>query len=332
MGFHTEAELRNLGQQVADAAEGAYLREQAKLNHRSGAGTGGFNIPMPGDRFYSTYPDLYARFATPDPAGMQPALDKLGRASFVLTGDFPVKGGNGENVPVPGGDIGDLAGKDTPDAIAVQVTDKIRNWNGPARDAFHEKVLSSFEQTTGNQVIAINKMAGSLALHMTLRNKLNENVWDIGQKSIEAFNQVGTTSGGDAIQATLLVAGAVATVWTVWGGALGAGGGIVAGLRGVSAKDAASITLAFNNIRNSPQVTEVLSHDSAAKVGSSMESFLGKAANSYREQEKDVIAALNQLSSGMKQYPQIFEFSSPEVETLDDQEGNLPTLESQFHD
>ncbi|ONI81457.1 hypothetical protein ALI144C_19180 [Actinosynnema sp. ALI-1.44] len=330
MAFHSEADLRKLGEDVANAAEGAYLREQANQNAKSGAGQHGFAFPLPGDRFYTHYPELYASFATPDPAGMQRVLDRLGRASFALTHKFAVQKPEGSDVPVPNIDsgIGELAGRDTPTQISRAIDDKIDGWHGSAKDAFQEKILNKFDEKVTNQVAAIDMTAASLAMHMGLRQKLNEDVWDIGRKSIEAFNRVGQMKSDDVLQATLLVAIAAGTVWTVWRGAIAAGG-----FASISAKDAASVVASFNNIRTSAQVSEVLSHDSATSVDKSMKSILGKAAQSYHDQEKDIVAAVNHLSAGLRDSStnSLFVFPAPrEVDVLDEQGSNLPTLESEF--
>jgi ribosomal protein L21E len=325
MAFHTEAELRKLGEDVAKAAEGAYLREQADQAHKSGASGHGFSIPMPGDRFYTHYPELYASFATPDPNGMQRALNTLGSMSFALKHDFPILDPGGTDVPVPdiSGGVGDLAGKDTPVQISQNVAYKIQGWHGHAKDAFQEKILTKFEEKVDNQVAAVNMLAVSLAMHMHLRKKLNDDVWDIGRKSIETFDKVERFNVGDAIQITLLVAVAAGTAWSVWRGGLGS----------VSAKDAASVVTAFNNIRMSPHVARTLSHDSASQADSSMKSILGEAAKSYHDQEKEIVAAVDHLGAGLRDPAtnSLFVFPAPpEVDSLDEQGNNLPTLESEF--
>ncbi|MFJ6674736.1 hypothetical protein ACIQMJ_26865 [Actinosynnema sp. NPDC091369] len=327
MTFHTQDELRRLGKDVADAARAAVLREQEmKL-----LGLGGGN-PLdlfPDTDFYLDYPDLFESFATPDPKEMRRALNTLGRTSFALKHDFPALNPGGSEVPVPdiSGGIGELAGKDTPMQISQNIDHKIRGWHGHAKDAFQEKVLTKFEEKVDNQVVAVNLLAASLSMHMHLRKKLNEDVWNVGQKSIEAFNKVAKVGFGDAAQVVLLVGIAAATAWTVWGGV--AAGGLAA----VSAKDAASVVAGFNNIRVSPQVSRVISHDSPNKADSDMKSLLSEAAKSYHDQEQDIVAAINHLGAGLKDPAthSLFVFPAPPaVDALDEQGNNLPTLDSEF--
>ncbi|MCE6997287.1 hypothetical protein LZG04_21130 [Saccharothrix sp. S26] len=329
MTFHTKDELRKLGKDVADAARAAVLRErEMKLL--------GLDIDNPFDLdlfpdtdFYLGYPDLYESFATPDPKGMQRALNTLGRTSFALKHDFPALNPSGTEVPVPdiGGGIADLAGKDTPTQISRNIDYKIRGWHGHAKDAFQEKILTKFDEKVDNQVVAVNLLAASLSMHMHLRKKLNENVWDVGQKSIEAFNKVAKVGFGDAAQVVLLVGIAAATAWTVWGGV--AAGGLAA----VSAKDAASVVAGFNNIRVSPQVARTISHDSPNKADADMKGFLGEVAKSYHDQEQDIVAAINHLGAGLRDPAtnSLFVFPAPpEVDSLDEQGDNLPTLDTEF--
>lgn len=329
MAFHTQDELRKLGKDVADAARAAVLRErELKL---LGLDVGNpFDVDLtPDTEFYMTYPDLYESFATPDPKGMQRALDTLGSTSFALTHKFPTLEPGATGVPVPdiGGAVGDSAGKDTPMQISQNVKDKIEGWHGHAKNAFQEKVLTKFEEKVDNQVVAVNLLAASLSMHMHLRKKLNEDVWNAGQKAIEAFNKVAKVSVGDAVQVVLLVGIAAGTAWTVWGGV--AAGGLAA----VSAKDAASVVTGFNNLRMSPQVARVISHDSPNTADSDMKGILGEAVKSYHDQEKEIVAAIDHLGAGLRDPAtnSLFVFPAPpEVDSLDEQGNNLPALEAEF--
>ncbi|PSL48669.1 hypothetical protein B0I31_12456 [Saccharothrix carnea] len=332
MTFHTQAELRQLGKDVADAARDAVLRERRlrmivpDLEFKNPFESDGL---FPDTDFYLDYPDLYESFATPDPKGMQRALNTLGSMSFALKHDFPALNPGGTEVPVPdiSGGIGDLAGQDTPMQISENIDDKISSWHGSAKVAFQEKVLTKFEEKVDNQVVAVNLLAASLSMHMHLRQKLNEDIWNIGRKSIEAFDKVAKISAGDAVQIALLVGIAAGTAWTVWGG-VAAGG-----LASLSAKDAASVVTGFNNIRMSPQVGKTISHDSPTKTDSDMKSVLGDAAKSYRDQEQEIVAAINHLSGGLRDSAtnSLFVFPAPpEVDSLDEQGNNLPTLETEF--
>ncbi|MEV8443874.1 hypothetical protein AB0425_41425 [Actinosynnema sp. NPDC051121] len=329
MTFHTQDELRKLGKDVADAARAAVSRErELKL---LGLDVGNpFDIDLfPDDEFYLSYPDLYESFATPDPKGMRRALNTLGGMSFALKHEFPALDPGGTEVPVPdiSGGIGGLAGKDTPMQISQNVDYRIRGWHGHARDAFQEKVLTKFGEKVDNQVTAVNLLAASLSMHMHLRKKLNEDVWNVGRKSIEAFDKVARISPGDAAQVVLLVGIAAGTAWTVWGGVA------ASGLAATSAKDIASVVAALNNVRVSPQVPRVISHDSPNQADSDMKAVLGEAAKWYHDQEQEIVAAINHLGEGLRnpETNSLFVFPAPpEVDSLDEQGNNLPTLESQF--
>lgn len=327
MTFHTQDELRKLGKDVADAARAAVLRKQdLKV---LGLDIGNPLDLFPDTDFYLTYPDLYESFATPDPKGMQHALNTLGSTSFALKHDFPTLDPRGTEVPVPdiGGAVGDLAGKNTPMQISQNVGYKIQGWHGHAKDAFQEKILTKFEEKVDNQVAAVDLLAASLSMHMHVRKKLNETVWNVGQASIEAFNKVAKIGAGDAAQVVLLVGIAAATAWTVWGGV--AAGGLAA----LSAKDLASVVAGFNNIRVSPQVPKVISHDSPNTADSDMKSHLGEAAKLYHDQEQQIVAAIDHLSVKLRDpaINSLFVFPAPpEVDSLDEQGNNLPTLESEF--
>lgn len=342
MGFHTESELRQLGKDVAEAAHHAVLRQEQIYNSQLGAP--GVVIEAKRD-FYSHFPELYASFTTPNPSGMQQALDTLGKMAFSLTHQFPVpkpvggdaeaSGADSSTVPAPAAAIGDLGKNDTPDTIVGNVADDIRQWTGPARDAFQRNVLANFPERSQNQVVAINALAVALAMHMNLRKKLNENVWDIGQKSIEAFKKAGTLSVGQGVQITLMVAVAAATVWTVWGSAAvayaAAEGSVAAGLAAVTAKDAASIVTGFNNIGKTASDVSAknFDHSSAEHVAASMKGFLADVAKSYRDQEKQVIDAMSQLADGLKNNSALFELAAcPEVLALSD--DDISKLEPQF--
>lgn len=328
MGFHTEGDLRDLGKQISDAAKKAVNRQYPPSKGTIDGGLGQ-NVDT---NSIEHYPDLYASFATPDPAGMQSALDSLATMSFAISHKFPVSGPVGNDIPVPSDNVGGWANRDTPDTIVNHVKDDIRSWHGDARDAFERTVLDGFTETSHNQVVAINALAASLAMHMNLRRKLNDDVWTVGQKAKDAFDKVGGFSSGD-FQILLTCVTAALTVWTVWGGVIAAEGGIIAGLGAVSAKDAGSIINGFNNIgkASSAEASATLESGTVQDIDASMKKILASVAKSYHDQEQQVVAAMNQLSAGMKQNGSLFRISVPaEVDSLGD-DNDTTTLFPHIH-
>ncbi|HWC84805.1 MAG TPA: hypothetical protein VG756_33005 [Pseudonocardiaceae bacterium] len=330
MGFHTEDDLRQLGSDVAQAAHDAVRREAERSNASLGAPGA---VVVADDKFYSHYPELYASFATPDPAGMQPALDALAKISFSLTHKFPVGNPGGSDLPVPARDMGNLAQKEVPETISNHLKDDIRSWQGTARDAFENSVLDSFSEKWVNQAAAINALAGSLVNHMYLRSKLNSDVWNLGQQSIAAFKKVGMPSWDFMLNLTLDVVGASMAVWSVWGAAIEVEG-IAAGLANITFKDGLSAVSGFNTVGKdlAGDKNAKLDFSNAQEVGSSMQKNLAGVATSYQDQEKQVIAAMQTLSAGMKAPDTVglFEFSVPDAVNQLNSAKNTNDLDSEF--
>jgi hypothetical protein len=322
MTFHTTDQLRGLGQDVADAAADAVAREYPVALAKAG-------VSVTAD-FYAHYPELFASFGTPDPAAMQPSLDAIGKMLFVLTGTFPTLDPHGSDTPVPGGDLGDLTKLEPPATIINHLTGDIGSWHGEAKDAFKEQVLDGFGQTLDNQAAAVKILAASLSMQMSLRTKLNVDVWNIGQQAIDAFKKTSTPSFSNGTgQFVITCVTTLMTCWTVWG--------VLVDAAKITAKDAASVISGFNNVGKTADGAVAVDTSSPDAVGNSMKSALAKAAKAYADQQAQIVGALNQLSGGMASDGQLFQFSVPaSVDALGGEQlgdADTPnTLRSEFHD
>lgn len=316
MAFHTEADLRDLGTKIAWQAECAQTRENSTNSAKNGA----WGSSLPTNAFYKSYPDLYAAFATPDPAALQPVLDNLASVSFALTHSYPVNAPVGSNIASPDPQkISDWANQPTPNTVMQNLKDHTNDWHGSAKEAFASKVVNSYSETLNNQVAVINALAASLAMLMNLRNTLNDDVWKIGQQSLQNFEKAGVTTAGDAFQFTLACASAAFAVWSVWSGVVTAEEGVVAGLKATAPKDYLSVVSGFNGIGKEENSEVSIKQGGSSDVDSSMQQSLSTAATAYRNQEKQIATAMNQLCAGLKgdSTAKLFQISLPaDVEAL----------------
>ncbi|HEY4024500.1 MAG TPA: hypothetical protein VGM75_37835 [Pseudonocardiaceae bacterium] len=325
MAFHTADQLHGLGQQVADAAASAVARENPV-----GLAKGGYSDTA---GFYANYPQLYASFATPDPAGMQEALNALQRAWFVLDGKYPTVDPKGTTVPVPAAGNVDVlmqAKLKTPDTIVKDLTGDIGSWKGAAKNAFLDNVLNTLGQQTGNQVAALRILAESLSVAMNLRSTLNQGVWDIGQQTVGLFRKAENPGGLlSSVQVTLDCISAVSACATVWGAVVEA--------TEVTASEAAAAIGALITTSKDATTAVTISGSSPEDVDKSMMNALSKAANAYTSQVAQVMTSLNDLSDAMNKGPQLFTFTIPDsVGKLGSEQVGNPndptTLNNEFHD
>ena len=298
MTFYNGDQLRNLGQEIANAAE-KYISDQDSLQNVTPLS----NVP------YESYPDLYASYSTPDPADMQSSLNALGNISFILDQQFPFGSPGSDGTPVPQVDSKSLSGLKTPDWIFNDLNANLTDWHGTARDAFQTAVLNGLMDKVGNQKGVARLLAATLASEMNLRNKLNQNVWDVGQATLKTFNQSPLDAlKSDQGQYALSIITAFMTSWTVVGAAVTAAK--------MTANDIASVangldTAAINADKAVPK--DSIDNRSADTIHTSMMNALKKVAQSYTDQQGQIKQLLDKVNQAMadSSQTQLFQFQLP---------------------
>jgi hypothetical protein len=342
MDFHSEDDLRKLGQEVANAAEDAVAEENG---HNADITSGAWQT---GD-FYSGYPDLFAAFATRDPHEMQPSLTMLGRVTFELTKAYPVSGNPDVPIPENPGNLPDIS---TPETIAQLIlTRDIRNWSGTASEAF-AKVLASLPETTKNQALAVNTLAATLSMQMNLRSKFNDDVWKLGQSAITSFKKIGGfPPSGEDVQMALTCITAAITAWSVFSTAgavtleLSEEGAVIGAstATNLGSKDVGTAISTLNTVGKTADAEfKVTPSDGASGIDKKLKASLAAAATSYRNQEQAIVTAMSQFTGGIQTNSGIFVLDDPSsVKSLDGEQvgqandeydPSKHTLHRDFHD
>jgi hypothetical protein len=318
MTFYSEDQLRKLGKEISDAAEN-FIADQNNMQ----------NVTPLTDVAYESYPDLYASFATPDPAAMQPALNALGNMSYILDQRYAFPDAKADGTPVPQVDKDGLAGTKTPEWILNDLN--LGDWHGSAKDAFQSTVLNGLMENVRNQKGTIRFLVATLSAEMNMRNTLNQDVWNIGQATLKTLNQspiaaLKSAHGQFAITCLL----ALVNSWNALGAAVAEAEMTVGGITTL----ASGINTVATGAANSP---DSIDNRSIETIDSSMKKALTATAKAYTDQQKKLNSMLDQVGRDMADPAQIqlFEFPLPwtnlDQEQLGDETNPKPgTLEDDF--
>jgi hypothetical protein len=279
--YHTYEELRQLGEQVRDRAiqvsveyESAQVVKAIHAEHAYDPlvdATGHVaadptitqdTIRSYAQEAYAGVPQFFTVFATPDPAGMQPTIDTLMRTAYALAPtavtDSLLAANQGKqavdlSLPLPPGAWHPATSVETrvDDIIARGIVD----WKGDGADAFERDYLRPLETAVLPQSELAVALAYALRAHKETRERMHNNIWDIGQKTLTALDSLHACNPREASTALTVFLAAVSVLlaiptggWSVraavgLGNAVQGFGGTVGGSTDAPVKDIGGATV-----------------------------------------------------------------------------------------
>lgn len=239
MTFHDTSALEKLGGRIKDSAVKSTIRELDLLRQAHEQGEN----PMPYERelagsygqatnvsvkvgnidramhdpeyarsfaehMYADVPQLFSVFGENDPSECKGASDALWGAAAILDPklDLTIRiedGAPRNPVPVHYG---------APN-VALQLRQsamltRMKDWEGAAANAFQSNFVKQMPKAIGLQARTITSLAITMEANLEIRRRANDDIWEIGQKTMTALDQVDDCDPAE-VGCVLSVVGAV---------------------------------------------------------------------------------------------------------------------------
>lgn len=326
MSYHHADEMSACGRQVLAATLKA-IRHNHSATLDSYAGKAQMDQV---NTEYADVPQLFASYGMTDPATCQAAVDDLFNVADNLSPANAVKldprgGKPGEQLlsPLPKHSGGWTDGLSITDRMH-DIGSHLQEWHGEARTQFDTLFVNHIDTAIPLQAALARSLALILQAHQEVRARANADVWEIGQKTIQALHAelAMCSCSPSTVTATITVGTAAASVLTA-GGALAA------------AMAAFSFANAITN------ASAVVSREEKAKVSggtplailANMRIAVGKVRQAVADQERELASLTNTLAENVSSVGQRMEIPSPNdapgfraaVQNPDNPRGFRPT-------
>lgn len=219
MVYHSEGDLKELGDKVSKAALDALDREE-----RGGPST---SSPTWDARpWYSQLAERFTVFSVPDPRNANHAISELETLALQLNPDglTDVSGslsGHVAGKTIRGGERMKLKIDDVIDTL-------IEYWHGDASDNFRRNYLYKLKYAGMLQGYVADTLRVSLEASKKLRLSALDDIWHIGHKAIDCLNALGRAKVRDTIVAVTVAEAVVSILAAVPTGGASIAAGVLA--------------------------------------------------------------------------------------------------------
>jgi hypothetical protein len=236
MAHPTEAELRNLGNEILDLLvektieeADSWVRAQENMSREDP----NFSPSLMGPRTlmeeveayvrdtYGFLPDTFANFAEPRPDEFEDAVNQSVQAAMILQPGLQSLDHAGPGAPArqsgdvwPNPSFATEAAASYPTTASERisaVTSQIDDWSGDAADAFHLHYMNEFPDALKNQHMGVAVLAITMEANKRIFERVGHDILDIGEKTKEALRHV-TDKDPTGAMVTFTVVAAVASV------------------------------------------------------------------------------------------------------------------------
>lgn len=313
--YHSQGDLQKLGEKIRDKAikvtmsqEASYAAAQQQANneatrydtgqptqspnyHRPAAGRpdDDGNLRAYLTDAYQGLPVLFTQFAVPDPASAQPTLDALYQSAVTLQPTLEIKSESGQlTSPLQ---VGEAAGTVPVEESTDIILTHLKQWDGLAAEGF-ENYMKRLETSAAYHRQVSISLANGLEALIAIRKSLLTDIWEIGDKTYKALDELDSWCTNSASQAAkLTIVGALAAVaFVVTDGAAAVA---VEGLQSAAAIMGATQTLG-------QAAEEPISGATVPPILSGMAQAIEKLRTSVDQQEQIVARAMQAVSGSLQ--------------------------------
>ena len=330
MGYHSVAELGQLGGQIRDKAiDVCFRREIVETMNRIREVAEEEGVPPVDEggpvldearikwrlhQFYDYIPDLFTQFDYPDPAKMQGSIGSPWSVAYALV---PETLGHFANTPL----------KDPIPANAWHLKDSVSSrigqiegnllsyWEGVAADGFKNEYLDRLKSTVGPQAGLAAVLAVALAAHQRIRQTTFDNIWDVGQQTLAALNGLYSSNPGSGKVVLSVLTSAISVLMAIPTDGLSFAGLYGLGMAGVGLADAVAAS------------TKLISGGTVQSVINSMSDRIADILTGIEQQEQEICDFLDKISTQLR--PEDLTVPSPKPVT-DLAGADVNTLRANF--
>ncbi|GAA4619351.1 hypothetical protein GCM10023195_87420 [Actinoallomurus liliacearum] len=304
MSYHHADEMSACGRQVLAAALKA-------IRHNHSATLDSYSGKTQMDQVntdYADVPQLFASYGMTDPATYRSAVDDLFSVADNLDPANAVKvdprGGSSSRQllsPLP-----KFTGEWT-DRLSIadrthDIGTHLQNWQGAARAQFDTFFVNHIDTAIPLQAALARSLALILQAHQEIRARANADVWEIGQKTIQALHAESAmcSCSPSTITATVTVGTAAASVLT-------AGGALAATMAAFSFANA----IANASMAGSREDKAKISGGTPLAILANMRTAIDKVKQAIADQERELAALTNTLADNVASVGERMEIPSP---------------------
>jgi hypothetical protein len=312
--YHSADDLQKLGERIRAKAikvtmsqEASYAQAQEQANNEAtrydtgqptqspnyhrpagGAPDDNGNLHAYLTDAYQGIPLLFTKFAVPDPESARSTVEALYKAAVTLQPSLEIKADSGQlTTPLQVGD--------EPGTVPVEQTTNImvthlKQWSGHAAESFETYVKQMETSAAYQRQISIS-LANGLEAMIAIRKSMLADIWEIGEKTYKALDELDSWCTNSASQAAkLTILGALAAVaFVVTDGAAAVA---VEGLQ-----SAAAIMGATQTLQAASQ--EPISGATVPPILSGMARAIDKLQAGVDQQEQVVAKAMQAVSGSL---------------------------------
>jgi hypothetical protein len=173
---------------------------------------------------YSVIPDWFGSFATGNPSACDTVVQDLWKVAATLENN--VKIGNSTDpskLRSPQSEAG-------PVEVSERVSDlskTLGEWHGSAATSFQTHFVTPLESSGPAQGWLAESLAVTMDANKAIREHLNDDIWNIGQSTIQALNKIGhNCTGNNVLTAITVMAAMTSLIISIPEGGAGAIGGL----------------------------------------------------------------------------------------------------------